>query len=127
MGTHMDGLNHLQAGDRTYNGFRLADIVEDHGTNRLGIDTLPQVVTRGLLLDVAAARGGERLPAGEVITVTDAEAALAATGQDVRPGDAVFFHTGWGGLWVPTTSGTRQASRVQAWRWPGGSPIIGWR
>ena len=57
MGTHMDGLNHLQVGDRTCNGFRLADIVEDHGTNRLGIDTLPQVVTRGLLLDVAAAPG----------------------------------------------------------------------
>jgi kynurenine formamidase len=99
MGTHMDGLNHLQAGDRTYNGFRLADIVEDHGTNRLGIDTLPQVVTRGLLLDVAAARGGARLAPGEVITVSDAETALAATGHDVRPGDAVFFHTGWGGLW----------------------------
>ncbi len=99
MGTHMDGLNHLQAGDRTYNGFRLADIVEDHGTNRLGIDTLPQVVTRGLLLDVAAARGGKRLQSGDVITVADAEKALASTWHDVRPGDAVFFHTGWGGLW----------------------------
>ena len=99
MGTHMDGLNHLQVGDRTYNGFRLADIVEDYGTNRLGIDTLPQVVTRGLLLDVAAARGEERLGPGEVITVADAQTALASTGHDVRPGDAVFFHTGWGGWW----------------------------
>src|SRR6516225_5636346 len=86
MGTHMDGLNHLQAGDRTYNGFRLADIVEDYGTSRLGIDTLPQVVTRGLLIDVAAARGGERLGPGEVITVADAEAALASAGLEVRPG-----------------------------------------
>ena len=99
MGTHMDGLNHLQMGDRTYNGFLLADIIEDHGTSRLGIDTLPQVVTRGLLLDVAASRGGERLQPGDVITVADAERALAVTGHDVRPGDAVFFHTGWGGLW----------------------------
>ena len=99
MGTHVDGLNHLQMGDRTYNGFLLADIIEDHGTNRLGIDTLPQVVTRGLLLDVAAARGGERLQPGYVITVADAENALAVTGHDARPGDAVFFHTGWGGLW----------------------------
>jgi len=73
--------------------------IEDHGTNRLGIDTLPQVVTRGLLLDVAASRGGERLKPGDVITVADAEAALAAAGLDVRPGDAVFFHTGWGELW----------------------------
>jgi kynurenine formamidase len=100
MGTHMDGLNHLQAGDRTYNGYRLADIVEDYGTSRLGIDTLPQVVTRGLLLDVAAARGRERLQPGDVITVADAEAALASAGiGGVRPGDAVFFHTGWGQLW----------------------------
>ena len=99
MGTHLDGLNHLQAGDRAYNGFRLADIVEDYGTSRLGIDTLPQIVTRGLLLDVAAARGGDRLGPGEVITVADAEAALAVGGIAVRPGDAVFFHTGWGALW----------------------------
>jgi kynurenine formamidase len=99
MGTHMDGLNHLQMGDRTYNGYRLADIVEDHGTNRLGIDTLPQVVTRGLLLDIAAVRGVERLEPGDVVTVADAQAALAAAGLTVRRGDAVFFHTGWGGLW----------------------------
>ena len=91
MGTHLDGLNHLQAVDRTYSGFRLADIVEDYGTNRLGIGTLPQIVTRGLLLDVAAARGGDRLGPGEVITVADAEAALAADGLAVRPGDAVLL------------------------------------
>ena len=99
MGTHMDGLNHLQVGDRTYNGFALADIVEDHGTNRLGVDTLPQVVTRGLLVDVAGARGVERLSPGDVITVAETEAVLSAIGLSVRPGDAVFFHTGWGTLW----------------------------
>jgi kynurenine formamidase len=99
MGTHVDGLNHLQVGDTSYNGFRLADIAEDYGTNRLGIETLPQVVTRGLLLDVAAVRGVERLEAGEVITVSDARAALDRHGLIVRPGDAVLFHTGWGTLW----------------------------
>jgi kynurenine formamidase len=99
MGTHVDGLNHLQDGDRTYNGHRLADIVEEHGTNRLGIEALPQIVTRGLLLDVAAVRGVPRLDGGDVVTVADAEAALAAGRLSVRPGDAVFFHTGWGSLW----------------------------
>jgi kynurenine formamidase len=96
MGTHMDALNHLQAGDRTYNGHRLADIAEDSGTNRLGVDTLPQVVTRGLLLDVARVRG-EPLGPGDVVTVADAEAALGDL--SLRPGDAVLLHTGWGGLW----------------------------
>jgi kynurenine formamidase len=99
MGTHVDGLNHLQVGDRTYNGHRIADIAEDYGTNRLGIETLPQVVTRGLLLDVAAVRGVERLSPGEVVTVDDARAALAGRGVALRPGDAVLFHTGWGSLW----------------------------
>jgi kynurenine formamidase len=99
MGTHMDGLNHLQRGDQTYNGYRLADIVEDWGTNKLGIESLPQIVTRGLLLDIASVRGVDRLAPGEVITVADTEAALASRGLDVRPGDAVLFHTGWGGLW----------------------------
>jgi kynurenine formamidase len=97
MGTHMDGLNHLQRGDRTYNGYRIADIAEDWGTNRLGVETLPQVVTRGLLLDVAAARGRDRLGAGDVVTIADAERALA--GRQIHPGDAVLFHTGWGRLW----------------------------
>lgn len=97
MGTHLDGLNHLHDGDRTYNGHRLADIIHPWGTSRLGIDTLPQIVTRGLCLDVAAVRGVDRLAPGEVITPADAEKALA--GHAVRPGDAVLFHTGHGALW----------------------------
>lgn len=80
MGTHLDGLNHLQDGDRTYNGHRLGDIVCEYGTNRLGIDTMPQIVTRGLCLDIAALRGVPALDAGEVITPADAEAALSMAG-----------------------------------------------
>jgi kynurenine formamidase len=99
MGTHIDGLNHLQIGDRTYNGHRLADVVEEHGTNRLGIETLPQVVTRGVLLDIAAVRRVEHLERGCVITPDDAEAALARQGKTVASGDAVLFHTGWGRWW----------------------------
>jgi kynurenine formamidase len=99
MGTHMDGLNHLQVGERTYNGHRIADIAEEWGTNKLGIDTLPQVVTRGLLVDVAAVRGVERLEPGADVTPADVEAPLQRTGLEVRAGDAVLLHTGWGALW----------------------------
>ena len=99
MGTHLDGLNHLQVGERTYNGHRIGDIAEEWGTNRLGIDTLPQVVTRGLLVDVAAARRTNRLAAGDVITVDDVRSWLAMHGLQIRRGDAVLFHTGWGQLW----------------------------
>jgi kynurenine formamidase len=93
MGTHLDGLNHLHRDGRTYNGHRIADIAAPHGTTKLGADRLPQIVTRGVLVDVAERRGVVQLDAGEVITPDD----LAEV--DVRPGDAVLFHTGWGRLW----------------------------
>ena len=102
MGTHLDALNHLHKDGRTYNGHRIADITASYGTTRLGADTLPQIVTRGLLVDVAARRGVARLDAGDVITPDD------VAGLDVRPGDAVLFHTGWGELWHedPATYGS---------------------
>ena len=93
MGTHLDALNHLHKDGRTYNGHRVEDIAAPHGTTKLGADTLPQVVTRGLLVDVAGRRGVDHLDAGDVITPDD------VAGFDVRPGDAVLFHTGWGRLW----------------------------
>jgi kynurenine formamidase len=99
MGTHVDGLNHLQIGDQVYNGWTLDEIVEEHGTNRLGIDTLPQLVTRGLLIDVAQFNGGQRLAAGEVIRPEIVVEILERNGLHVEPGDAMLFHTGWGAQW----------------------------
>jgi kynurenine formamidase len=95
MGTHLDGLNHLHLGDRMYNGHRLADVAAEHGTTRLGMETLPQVVTRGVLVDVAAVRGVAHLEPGDVITPED----VAAAGVEIGRGDAVLFHTGWGTFW----------------------------
>jgi kynurenine formamidase len=97
MGTHVDGLNHLQEGDRVYNGWTLGEITEEHGTNRLGIETLPQVVTRGVLIDVSA---GSMLRAGHVIEPTHVEAFLDQHSVSIGAGDAVLFHTGWGTQWT---------------------------
>jgi kynurenine formamidase len=99
MGTHIDGLNHLHVDDQTYNGHRVTEILGDGGTNRLGVETLPQIVTRGLLIDVAGTRGVERLAPGDVVTPDDVERSLAPAGLVVAPGDGVLFHTGWGSLW----------------------------
>jgi len=89
LGTHLDALSHLQIGDRGYNGWRLADMAGPAGMRRLGVETVPQIVTRGLLVDVS-----HRGPAaGDVITVDD------IAGFEPEPGDAVLFHTGWGSRW----------------------------
>src|ERR671939_925849 len=99
IGTQLDGLNHLQIGDRFYNGWRTREIVEEWGTNKLGIETVPPVVTRGVLADVARYLGVERLHAGYVIKVQDLEGTLHSQGVQVGPGDVLLVHTGWGSLW----------------------------
>jgi kynurenine formamidase len=87
LGTHLDALSHLQIGDRAYNGWSVSELAGTAGVLRLGVETVPQIVTRGWLVDVGA------LGPGEVIGV-DALDGIAPT-----PGDAVFFHTGWGAHW----------------------------
>jgi kynurenine formamidase len=84
LGTHLDALCHLQIGDRGYNGWRVTELAQPAGMKRLGVETVPQIVTRGWLVDVAP------LGPGDVIRVPDI---------DPRPGDAVLFHTGWGVHW----------------------------
>ncbi|MCB0192016.1 MAG: cyclase family protein [Anaerolineae bacterium] len=100
VGTHLDGLNHIQIGRRFYNGHTLDDLVENYGTNKLGLETVPQIITRGLLIDVAAWRGVDRLEPGYVITVADVEGVLTKHDLTVSRGDALLFHTGWGNLWM---------------------------
>ena len=94
LGTHLDALSHLQIGERGYNGWSVAELAGTAGVKRLGVETVPQIVTRGWLVDAAAARGVERLGPGDVITPDD------LAGVDPSPGDAVLFHTGWGGAWA---------------------------
>ena len=99
MGTHLDGLNHLQIGDRFYNGFQAREIVEEWGTNMLGMESVPQVITRGILMDTAGYRGVTQMKEGEIITVEDIEGALASQRVTVAQGDVLLIHTGWGSLW----------------------------
>jgi kynurenine formamidase len=93
LGTHLDALSHLQTGDRGYNGWRVSELADTAGVRRLGVETVPQIVTCGWLVDAAAARGVERLERGDVIGVED------LGGVEPGPGDAVLFHTGWGKRW----------------------------
>jgi kynurenine formamidase len=85
LGTHLDALSHLQIGDRGYNGWSVAELADSSGVKRLGAETVPQVVTRGWLVDASEA--------GHVIGLD------AVAGIDPSPGDAVLFHTGWGANW----------------------------
>ncbi len=99
VGTQLDSIGHIQIGDRFYNGWRAVDIVEPWGLNRFGVETIPPIVGRGLLVDIAAVKNVERLDKGYAITVADVEQALQRQGAALAAGDIVLIHTGWGGLW----------------------------
>ncbi|MBV9704007.1 MAG: cyclase family protein, partial [Methylobacteriaceae bacterium] len=68
VGTHIDSLAHITKGDTLYNGFDANETVTDWGLDRLGIEQVPPLVTRGVLLDVAGLDGGPHLGAGRVVT-----------------------------------------------------------
>jgi kynurenine formamidase len=88
LGTHLDALSHLQIGERAYNGWTVSELAGSSGVGRLGAETIPQIVTRGWLVDAPD------LTPGDVITPDHCNAI------DPEPGDAVLFHTGWGRHWT---------------------------
>ncbi len=110
-GTQFDGLGHIGIqrgadGDknemRFYNGFTAAEINTPYGLAKLGVEKLKPLFTRGHLFDLAGLKGG-MMEAGQEITVADLRAAMQQQNMqesDIKPGDAVFFNTGWGSLWM---------------------------
>lgn len=91
--THWDALAHVSYGGRMYNGHP-ASAVTEAGAGRCGIEQVGPLVTRGLLLDVARARGEDPLPPGYGVTPADLDAACALGGLRPAPGDAVLVRTG---------------------------------
>jgi kynurenine formamidase len=100
IGTQFDGLGHLGIGDLFYNGNRRSEFAQAEGLTKLGIENVGPIVTRGVLIDVARFKGVEQLPPRYEITVADLKGALQREGVQIRSGDMVLFHTGWGSLWM---------------------------
>jgi kynurenine formamidase len=100
VGTQFDGLGHVGIGDLFYNGNNRADFAQPDGLTKLGIENVGPIVTRGLLIDVARQKGVAQLESGYEITTSDLQAALKSQSLEIRPGDVVLIHTGWGALWM---------------------------
>jgi kynurenine formamidase len=124
-GTQFDGLGHIgiqlgKDGDknemRYYNGVTEQEMATAYGLTKLGVEHVKPFFTRGHLFDVEAVKG-RMMEAGEEITVADLRAAMQKQSMneaDVKEGDAVFFNTGWGKLWMKNND-----------KFNGGEPGIG--
>ncbi len=91
--THWDALAHFSYGGVIYNGYP-ASSVDARGAGRCGIHRLSTLVGRGVLLDVARARGVAVLEPGYPITPDDLTAAADMGGVHSEPGDIVLVRTG---------------------------------
>ena len=94
IGTHVDALCHAWYDDQLYNGYLGNTIRSTTGAARLGVEKMPPIVTRGVLLDLVRLKG-RFLADGESIGIADLQAAAAAAGVLPGRGDAVLLRTGW--------------------------------
>jgi kynurenine formamidase len=99
IGTQFDGFSHQGIDGGFYNCFKQEQIATRTGFSKLGIENVGALMTRGVLIDVAALKGVDLLPDSYEITVQDLRDALARQNISLQAGDALIVHTGWGKLW----------------------------
>ncbi len=101
--TQIDGLGHATEGEDNhwYNGFREQDWGGNWGLRKCDATTIPPVIARGVVIDVAGYKGVEALPANYAISIEDIQGALKKQATQLRVGDVVLVRTGtlrfWGG------------------------------
>ena len=96
IGPQIDGLGHIGApGGIYYNCNDAKDFAFLTGLTKLGIEKIPPIVARGIVLDMAGHFGVESMEAGQFFGVDDVQAVEKKQGTPVREGDVVLFHTGW--------------------------------
>ncbi|MFN8005676.1 MAG: cyclase family protein [Terriglobia bacterium] len=100
--TQIDGLGHITTGkdNHWYNGFKEEDWGGNWGIRKADANTIPPIVARGVLIDVAGFYNVDALEGHRVITSEDLKKTLGWEKMDIQPGDAVFIRTGtlryWG-------------------------------
>ena len=93
-GTHIDALNHFGIHGKIWNGFEADKHLGDRGWNVTGIEKFPPLIARGVLIDVAAAKGVDMLPDSYRVTRQDLKDALARQKVKLQQGDVVLIRTG---------------------------------
>jgi kynurenine formamidase len=95
IGSQLDGLGHIGVDWTYYNGNKSGDFAAADGLKKLGIEKVPPIVTRGVLLDMAGYLGTDLVKEGTAFNVAEIEGAAKKQGVEIRQGDVVIFHTGW--------------------------------
>jgi kynurenine formamidase len=98
-GTHIDAFCHQALNMTLHGNVRITPEVQTPtGFTKHGIDTVPPIIARGVMIDLAAHRGS-RVPDRALIAASELEAAHKAQKTEIRMGDVVLVRTGTDTLW----------------------------
>ena len=95
IGSQIDGFGHIGIDHQHYNGVPAEEVIDTDGLNKFGIEGIPPIVTRGVLLDMTAHFQQDMLKEGQAFNSEEIKAAAKAQGVEIREGDVVLFYTGW--------------------------------
>lgn len=95
--THLDALSHGTWENQLYNGRPATVVTARSGALEQSVMAAADgITTRGVMLDIAAARGVPWLEPGDGVMPSDLAAAEKRQGVIAQPGDAVLVRTGYG-------------------------------
>jgi kynurenine formamidase len=96
VGSQLDGLAHIGVDNVYYNCLKGAEIAQADGMKKLGIEQVPAIATRGVLLDMAGFLGMDPVKEGTAFNRAEIEGAMKKQGVSaIERGDVVLFYTGW--------------------------------
>jgi kynurenine formamidase len=100
-GTHVDALSHITCGERHewFGASNADEHLGDFGPLRGDATELPPLIARGVLIDVAGARGVDALDAHEAIGADELRDVLGREGVELRRGDVALVRTGYLSGW----------------------------
>jgi kynurenine formamidase len=100
-GTHIDALCHQAVDLQMHGGCDVTAANQGpHGFAEMGVETIAPIFARGVLLDVAAAAGVERLENGHLVGAEELAAAERAAGVELGEGDVAVVRTGNGAVFA---------------------------
>ena len=95
VGSQIDGLGHIGIDGVYYNCNKQADFAQPDGLKKLGIEQVPPIATRGVVLDMVAYTGKNPVPEGTAFNKKEIDEQAKRQGISIGTGDVVLFHTGW--------------------------------
>jgi kynurenine formamidase len=96
IGSQLDGLGHIGIDNLYYNCNKATDFAMTDGLKKLGIENVPAIATRGVLLDMAGYFNTDIVKEGTAFNRAEIEGAMKRQGvKSIEKGDVVLFYTGW--------------------------------